>query len=414
MTGKLFFISLVLVSILYLFLRFNHLGQLVEFRLDQAVHLSESKAMIDDHHPSLLGPMVTSKSFMGRNFFIGANYYYVLAFVGIVASWDPLLVTTIFIFLELVFYLVFTFFLKQKFGIYLALTSYLFLTVSPYLVDHSRFFWNPHLLIPLSIIAIITLEKYIDSNKYIFLAVSAFAWGFAFSSHFAAVLWLPIFIYYLSKSHRLFDIKSWSIISLSFILGDLPFVIFEFRHQFYNLNTMFFVFFQSKSSAETTPHYFIFPLLIFAIFTVTYLFSKINNRTYSIILLIIFYSGLTLLQFFAFNGYQSLDNIPGWDYPTQQKIANQISQNCPTNFNVAATMQGDTRFYDLRFLLEKNNCHPDGVDAYPTSKTLFLVSPHNRLPVDETVWEVTSLKPFTITSTTRINDLLDLHRLDRQ
>jgi len=122
---------------------------------------------------------------------------------------------------------------------------------------------------------------------------------------------------------------------------------------------------------------------------------------------------LIMLQYYAFSGYQPLDDIPGWEYQTQQKVSDLISKNCPQNFNVAATMQGDTRFYDLRYLLNKNNCHPDSIDSYPVSKTLFLVAPHNRPPAEETVWEVTSLKPFNITSTIKLNDQLDLHRLDR-
>lgn len=404
MSKKLFFLCITLISVLYLFLRLYDLPQKIDFRLDQAIHLSEVKNMVELRDLRLVGPMVTSQSYDGRNFFIGANYYYMLALAGILTNWDPHLVTVLFIFLELLSYVVFTYFLKQKFGTFLSLISFFTIAVSPYLVAHSRFFWNPHLLIPLSVITLVSLEKYIDTHKYIFLSIASFAWGFAFSAHYSAILWLPIFIFYLTKSRQHFNIKSLLIIGISFVVGDLPFFIFELRNHFYNLQTLFLVYIHPSASTGFTSHYLIFPLVIFVI----YFLLKNSPRAPFFIFVV-----LTLWQFFLYPNYPSFGAVVGWDYPTQLNIAGQISQNCPADFNVAATMQGDTRFYDLRFLLEKNNCHPDSVDSYPTSKTLFLVSPHNRPPSEETVWEVTSLKPFVVTSITKINNQLDLYRLDR-
>ena len=408
MSKKIFFFGLFIISILYLSIRLWDISIKLDFRADQAIHLSEAKNMVESRTIRLIGPMVTSQSFDGRNFFIGANYYYVLALAGILTNWDPLLVTVFFIFIELIFYVVFTFFLKQKFGTFISLISFFTIAVSPYLVAHSRFFWNPHLLIPLSIIAIISLEKYIDTRKYIFLAISAFVWGFAFSAHYSAIFWLPIFIFYLTKSRQHFNIKSLLIIGISFVVGDLPFFIFELRHNFYNLKTFFLVYFHPSASTGFTSHYLIFPLIVFLIYFLHSLFKKYKTIFVGLLFLV------TIIQFYIYPRYPSLGTVPGWDYPTQVKIAESISQKCPPNFNVAATMQGDTRFYGLRYLLAKNNCIPEDVENYPTSMTLFLVAPHNRSPSDETVWEVASLKPFTITSTTQINDQLDLHRLDRQ
>jgi len=158
---KFFIIGLILISFLYLFVRLYHLNNLIGFRLDQGIHLLETKNMFDSKKISLVGPMVTSKSFMGRNFFIGANYYYVLGIIGLISNWSPLTVTILFILIEFVFYLFFIFFLKKKFNPFWALLTFPFLSLSPYLIIHSRFFWNPHLLIPLSILAILFSEKYL-------------------------------------------------------------------------------------------------------------------------------------------------------------------------------------------------------------------------------------------------------------
>lgn len=396
-------LSIILVSLLYLFLRFDQLVSKLDFRLDQAFFLIEARSTVESPKFRLLGPP-TSKIFEGRSFFVGSNYYYLLGIIGYLSRWEPLIVTAFFIVLEFVFYLFFIYFLRQKFGNTASLLTFWGIAVSPYLVAHSRFFWNPHMLVPLAIITLVSLERYIDTHKYVYLSIAALAWGLAFSCHYSPIFWLPIFVYYLIKSQRLLKLNSWFVIAVFTVLGDLPFFIFELRHQFYNLRTFFFVYSSSSESAGLTSHYFIFPLLIFVI----YFLLKYLRPTFIPLVLL-----LTIYQFYLYPNYPSFGAVTSWDYPTQQRIADSISNNCPSNFNVAATMQGDTRFYDLRFLLEKNNCYPESVDAYPTSKTLFLVSPYSRLPSDEAVWEVTSLKPFVVTSTTLINDQLNLHRLDR-
>ena len=300
MTSKknnfIFWFLLLIVSVAYLFLRFYHLPQLIGFRLDQGVHLLETKQMIDDHQLRLVGPMVTSKSLGGRNFFIGANYYYVLALIGIISSWDPFVITSIFIIIEFIFYLIFTLFIKKTTNSLVALISFLFISLSPYLVIHSRFFWNPHLLIPLSILCLISLNSFLFKSKIRYLFFASFLWGFAFSCHYSAVFWGIFFLYFLIKSKNILNFKLYFLIVFGFFLGDLPFFLFEFRHQFYNLTTMFYIFTHSSQGGELTSHYFVFPLLIFLLYFSLIYFSKIKNRRFKIILPIIFFSFLTLIQ----------------------------------------------------------------------------------------------------------------------
>jgi hypothetical protein len=274
-------------------------------------------------------------------------------------------------------------------------------------VAHSRFFWNPHLLIPLSILAIYFLDKFSKTlvSSYLFLA--SIFWGLAFSCHYGAIFWLPVFIYFLIKSQLFINLKIIVIILLGIFLGDLPFFIFELRHQFYNLQTFIFVYTNSPDSSGLTSHYLVFPLLIFTVYGL--LFTVYKTKLIFLILFLV-----SIYQFYLYPSYPSFGAVSNWNYPDQQSVANIISQNCPQNFNIATSMQGDTRAYDLRLLLVRRGCIPDGVEDYPKSQTLFLVAPVTRPPADETVWEVTSHRPFAVTSTTKINDHLVLHRLDRQ
>lgn len=405
MSKKVFLFLVFIISLIYLGLRFWNLPQKLDFRLDQGYFLLEAKSTIESSTIRLLGPP-TSKIFAGRSFFVGSYYYYFLGAVGKIFSWDPLLITQFFIIFEFIFYLFFIFFLYQKFNPYLVLLSFFCLSISPYFVAHSRFFWNPHLLIPLSILALYFLDKFLRTRVSSYLFLASIFWGLAFSCHYSAIFWLPVFIYYLHQSEKLLKFSSFCLLVSGVLIGDLPFFIFELRHQFYNLQTFIFVYTNSSDSSGLTSHYLVFPLLIFTVYGL--ILTNYKLLFTGIIFLV------SVFQFYLYPNYPSSGAVPNWNYADQQQVANLIAQNCPKNFNLASTMQGDTRSYDLRLLLARQGCLPDGVEDYPHSQTLFLISPISRPPVEETVWEVTSLRPFTITSTTRINDFLVLHRLDRQ
>jgi hypothetical protein len=133
-----------------------------------------------------------------------------------------------------------------------------------------------------------------------------------------------------------------------------------------------------------------------------------------------FFSILSLIiAFNIFYHYKLAETIPvgmpiGWNYPTQKKVINLITKNsCPDNFNIATTIGGDTRSYDLRYLLNINNCLTNSVDNYPQSSTIFLIAPPSRPPESETVWEISSFKPFKVTEKIIINDNVVFYRLDK-
>jgi len=410
----IFSIGLILISFLYLFLRLYKIDELVGFRLDQGVHLLETKEMFDSKKIRLVGPMVTSKSFEGRNFFIGANYYYVLGIIGLIGHWNPLTITIIFTVLEFVFYLWFIFWIKRKFNSFYSLIVFLFIAISPYLITHSRFFWNPHLLIPLSILVLLFSEKYFFKKQTKYLFLMAFCWGFAFACHYSAIFWGLFFVFILIKSKQYLKIKFYLTIILGFGLGNLPFFVFEIRHGFYNIKTLIYVFTHSSTSGELTSHYFVFPLLIFIITAVLFLISNIKNKTKKNIILVILFLILFLTQIKLFSAYTPLDIISGWNYAEQQKVVDLIVKNeCPKNFEVAATVQGDTRAYDLRYLLNLKNCSPMGVEDYLKSEKLFLIAPINRPPETETVWEVSSLSKFKINKQENLNSEIVFYELEK-
>lgn len=399
---------------IYLFVRLNKFEERTTYHLDQGIHLLESWEMVKNKDLRLVGPMVTSKTFLDRGFFIGPQYYYVLTFLGIITNWNPIFIDVILLLLELIIIIYFTFWIKKKYGAIEALTAFSLLTFSRYFIIHSRFFWNPHFLLPLGIFAIQTLSNYVKTEENKYLLFLGFLWGLAVSFHYAAVFWgLPILIV-LIINKKIWRKETFTLFPLGLILGDLPWLVFELRNNFYNIKTMWWVMTQAKSSGRIEPHYFVYPLAIFLIMPMIWSLNKIKRRKNRICLSVLLVIFISLFQVEIIRDYIPLGHPHGWTYKTAKEVVNIILINgCPRDFNVASTTSGDTRAYDLRFLLTAKGCKPMGVEEYPKAEKLFLVAPINRPPETETVWEVSSLGKFKINRQEKLSEKIVFYELER-
>lgn len=402
MKKAIFYILLFLVSLLYLFLRLNQLESRITFHIDQGIQLSEAYQMVQTHHLSLIGPMVISKIFEGRGFFIGPFYTYILTIMGIISRWNPLTITILLIAFEFLSLLLFIFWLYKNYSSLGVILLFFLVATTPFLIEHSRFFWNPHFLLPLSLLLIYFLEN----KKYFFAAIVL---GFGFSFHYSAILWVfPIFIYLFKNHERLIK---YLIFIPGFVLGNLPFFIFEVKHNFYNIRTMLLVFSNTNKAGEISAYYFVFPLFAFFMFLLVIVYNKSKFSFYLILSIAIIFN--------IYYKFKLQERIPigmplGWTYPIQKKVEKLITQDgCPLKYNIATTISGDTQAHDLRYLLTVNHCQPDTVDNYPYDLTIFLIAPPSRPPLTETVWEINSFKPFTVKSMVKLNDQVILYRLEK-
>ena len=408
-----FILGLIILSGIYLFLRLYKFEEKTTYHLDQGLHLLESWEMVQNRDIRLIGPMVSSKTFLDRGFFIGPQYYYVLSFLGILTNWNPISIDLFLLFLEFGFILYFIYWIVKKFGKIEALTVFSLFTFSKFFIIHSRFFWNPHFLLPLGILAIIALYNYINRKEIKYLALFSFFWGIAFGFHYAAVLWgIPLLII-LIKNKIFLNKNTFIVLPLFIILGDLPWFVFELRNNFYNVKTIWWAMSQSTDGGKIEPHYLVFPLIIFVMYWLVLVISKIriNKMLFEILIIII----SSLLQIYLIKQSMPYGHPKGWNYIIEKETIKKILNNgCPNNFNVASTVSGDTRSYDLRFLLIRNKCKPMDVDKYPEAKTLFLVAPTKRRPENESVWEVSSMGKFKIKREETLNETIKFYELEKK
>lgn len=408
----IFVMGLLILIGFYLFLRLNNFEIKANYFFDQGLHLLESFQMVSDRKIRLIGPMATSKTFLDRGFFIGPQYYYVLAFLGILTKWNPISIDLILLFTELGFILYFTNWIRKKYGEIEALSIFGIITFSRYFIIHSRFFWNPHFLILLGILIVIILDRYIKTNKVKNLIVVGLLWGLAFGFHYSAVFWgIPLLII-LIKNKKFWNKNTFIWLPIGFILGDLPWFVFEIRNNFYNIKTILWVMSQPSSNDHFELYYIIHPLGIFIFWGLAWLLNKIKNKKILIGLVLVL--GISLLQIEFIKNPSPLTHPVERNYLMQKMVVEKILRDgCPNKFNVASTLSGDTRSYDLRFLLTRDGCKPMGVEKYPSAEKLFLVAPVGRPPENETVWEVSSLGKFKVNRQEKLTEKIVFWELEK-
>lgn len=395
MNNKTWRITFFIIAIFFIGIRTWNFEKKLGFYLDQGIHLLESYEIVETGKLKMLGPKITSMNFEGRSFFIGPQYYWITAMLEIVLNKDPVLISLFYVLVELLSVVGLVIYIRKRFEKEESLLVFALWASSYYLTLQSRFFWNPDWLMPMGVAVFIFLDKFYKSGDKKYLFWCGLFWGLGFSFHYAASLWIiPILLVFIKTRKKM---KWWWLIILAggFFLGDLPFFVFEIRHNFYNIRTLFQIMTKGQSSTKEM-HYFIYPLLIPMLFLTAKMLSMINKKRKVLLamVILIIISGYQKLKI---NNYLPLGNDQNWNYELAQQTKEKILKNgCPENYNLATTVNGDTRFYEVRFLLTAEECKPMGVSDYPTAKRLFLVTPTKRRPEIETVWEVTAMRPFEI------------------
>lgn len=162
-------------------------------------------------------------------------------------------------------------------------------------------------------------------------------------------------------------------------------------------------------------HYFL-PFWITLLVLLPIYFSNIKHQK-----LFLFLAGLlitinTFITFSQLNNNHGYFMPPGWSLKKIEQVANIIGLDTDKhqNFNVASLLDGDTRAYPLRFVLETQGKSPGAVTAYTANDYLYIVARNEQEITGSTVWEINSFKPFQIGAKWEMEDNITLYRLDRK
>jgi len=409
-----------LITLGSLILRFQNYEELVNFHLDPPLFLHEVKEMVDSRTIRLIGPLVATKVIEGRYFFTGPTFYWLLAILGITLNWNVLLMTAFFAFWWLGTFILIFFWLKKRFGVLIALIVYALLSFVPFLIPYSRLIWNVNLIPFFGVLLLWFLEKRGEKRIYWWLAGLSF--GLGLSIHYSVGLWFLILFYYLilDFKDKKFCFSNWLLFVLGAVLAEAPILLFELRHNFYNLRTILFQirYYQPSISYDfsfRTHYYYNLPLVPLVAKGYGLLLEKLK-RIFGF-KIILFSQIILAIVFLAYSLFgpqgEALINPKGWYIERQREVSDLIVKDGEKGFEVAATINSDTRALELRWWLRQKGHEPMGVEDYNKTDILYLVAPESRPPEEENVWEVKALRPFKIAKQVDLGDGLIFYKLRR-
>ncbi|OGG08347.1 hypothetical protein A2154_01510 [Candidatus Gottesmanbacteria bacterium RBG_16_43_7] len=261
------------------------------FGFDNGRDFMIARDMVENHKLRLIGAEAGSGSAALKGLFHGPGYYYLLALSYVVFQKNPY-GALIIMFLFGITTMVLTYKLTYKiFGRYAAMAALFMVSVSDLVVSQSRFIWGPHPIFPFIILSLFFLYRaYVKPQLGIPLALLFASWTY----HFHIGVAVPMVLSILISEIFIYRIKSLKIYLLSMfavILGFLPMLLFELRHNFLALSNLF-NYFTDSTYAKIPINWVFFKEHLFSYwynFVNTYLFpfSAIPIMVQTILILVV-------------------------------------------------------------------------------------------------------------------------------
>lgn len=215
-----------------------------------------------NHKLTLIGNEIGSGVAGFRWIFQGPFYYYSLSIPFLFFGGDPYGGIVLMLFFGLLAILT-GFILGNKiFGFWGGVIISLFIAICPIFISQSRFVWSPHpatFLIFLAFIFIYLMDK---KPIYIFLAafITGFIYNFELAIAFPMSITLLIYYFFVNRTKNL---KNYLYLFSGFFLAYLPFILFEIRHGFMGLRSIFVYHPGNNLSFSVLQKYFMQHITVF-------------------------------------------------------------------------------------------------------------------------------------------------------
>lgn len=380
-----------------------------DFSSDQGAFAVKAYTLFQNREFTLIGP-TTSINYDDRQIFQGSVIYYFLLVFLLLGQLDPINSSYIFMLfcaLMIVPLFIGVKLLINKHAAWFVIIIYCFL---PLFIDHTKFLWNPNFQLSLSPLLILMMglyKKKPDNFRLFFIGVLA---GLLLMFHYQFIIvmiGLTIFYAITQKKKRLFFIIG------GYLLGFFPILFFELRNNFYNFNTLIFYWqnldavLANQKGAGAHAHYYLSIVLCVFIVIAYYLRTWLTKMKLIIIGLVIF--GFSLAMYFP-EPSRGFGMSEGWNYKKEEEIFELIKAQGLQSFNVTNLIY-DSKANVQRYLILK-----EGIDYEEYSyqnQYLFVISPVGKDIAADPAFEITSMKPFSLVNSWRINDLYSLFLVKR-
>ncbi len=405
---------LILIFVLATFIRFYNFPNRVTFWSEQARSLIVSANYIKEK-PSLLGQEYFRQDSNSHIIYSGALFNYSLIPLLIVSNYNPITITLFFAVLNLLTGIVVYWAVKRMFGNGPALISATLFLFNDFMIYHSLFIWNYNYLPLIGILIFyLTFKNLKKENwKYIFLLGLVSGVGISLQILFALIA-LSIFTINIWHSGR--KIKYSVLFIFGMILGNLPLVIFDLRHNFYQLQTLLQYLIDTLlgKSGAGFAYYYLLPFWpVFATLGGIILWKVFRWKKLVGVLIIAAYLFLNItsqrISFWSPTGMPPGLKVSDIDYAS--KI---VSNDATSDFNVAEVLDFDKRAYVLRYFLKFKYTKPPLPETdYPNIKLLYVLSQKGYNFAKSDTWEISSGGTYKVKELSNIGQGYAIYKLQK-
>lgn len=223
-----------LVLVLGTFLRFYRIRETQNFFYDVARDMEVVRKIIVNKKWTLLGPQTSFGLHSPTETYFGPLYYYLILPALFLSGLDPVgpaLLTALFGVLTAVF--LFVFLIRLTKNKWLSLGGFFLYLASPLVIEYSRFPWNPNFIPFFVALLFLFLQKHLKKPRLLLVLSIGFISGLLFQLHYVTlgVILATGFSLLFFRPQKF--IRPTLALLFGFILGILPMILFEFRHQFF-------------------------------------------------------------------------------------------------------------------------------------------------------------------------------------
>jgi hypothetical protein len=393
--------------------RFYNFPERIIFWSEQARSLMVSAGYLIK--PSLLGQEYFRQDSYGHTIYSGAWFNYLLLPLILVSNYNPVIITAFFAILN-IFTGVITYVIARKlFGFEVGFLSLILFMFNGSMVNHSLFIWNYNLLPLVGVIAAyllwINFKK--PLSKYVFLLGLTSGFGISLQVLFG-VLIVPILFVSLWNSDK--KLKHFCYFFAGVVTGNLPMVLFDLRHHFYETQTLVRYLLDTirgRSDATFSTYYLLplWPILLVLGAYVTCRIWQKSKLAAAIIVSIYIYLNITSqsVNFKASTGMPSGLNV--YDIDRASQI---IAEDAQRDFNVTEVLDFDKRAYIFRYFLQyKYNKIPLAETEYQNLQSLYALSKTDYNFDKSNIWEVNASGLRTITKMADIGSGYAVYKLTK-
>lgn len=413
MNHRLELFLLIIIFAVATFVRFYNFEQRINFGPEQAISLITSGNYIKNGF-SLLGQPYYHNTSTGLTMFYGPQFNYLLVPIMVAARYNPIAITAFFSALYLITGLVIYLLSKKLTNAWTALIALVLFLFNSLMINYSLFIWCLHFFPIMGFVSFYLVCVY-KKNKYpllITIILGAIS-GFGISLEYPyAVFSLIIFLWLLVKSDK--KIITFLMYVVGNIIGNLPMVMFELRHDIYNLRVLYqYSLDQAANRTHTLDIFHFLPIWGIGCFFVAIIIYQVFKKRWSMPIILFAYIILNLKSpLIDFDRAIGMPNNMNMDKLIS--ASKSIANDQPSNFNLVSLIDFDTRAHPLRYLTSYIYGHdPMGVEAYPQAKTIYVLA-DKKYPInDPMVWELKSFLPYETNILKEIDDNNVIYKLTK-